>query len=182
MIAIAWCNCNFVTILAGGQVRVREVYTDMVAIRKVWVSSEVLCLLPFSPLFADALSHTTSSVWWKLQVAKGGQGAYVSSKVRMGIACHSGLLFILFLVVCNYKHGSQIIVQHYIVNDVKWSHYIANDAMRRHYIAGDAMWSFYIATDVTRRHYITVMSKGSGRSPPSWEVQGNCQSHDLVAW
>jgi len=68
-------------------------------------------------------------VWRKLQVAKGGQGAYVSSKVRMGIAPHSGLLFILFLVVCNYKHGSQIIVQHYIVNEVKWSHYIANDAM-----------------------------------------------------
>jgi len=53
----------------------------------------------------------------------------MSSKVRMGIARHSGLLFILFLVVCNYKYGSQIIVQHYIANDVKWSHYLANDAM-----------------------------------------------------
>ena len=87
---------------------------------------------------------------------------YVSSKVRMGIARHSGLLFILFLVVCNYKHGSQIIVQHYIVNEVKWSHYIANDVMRRHYITGDVMWSLYIATDVTRRHYIASDAKGVG--------------------
>ena len=86
----------------------------------------------------------------------------MSSKVRMGIACYSGLLFILFLFVCNYKHGSQIIVQHYIINDVKWSHYIANDAMRRHYIAGDVMWSPYIATDVTRRHYITSDAKEVG--------------------
>jgi len=99
------------------------------------------------------------SLWRKLQVAKGGQGAYVSSKVRMGIARHSGLLFILFLVVCNYKHGSQIIVQHYIV---KWSHCIVNDAMRRHYITGDAMWSSFITTDVTRRHYITSDAKGVG--------------------
>jgi len=52
------------------------------------------------------------------QVAEGWQGAVMSSQVRMGIARHSGLLFILFLVVCIYKHGSQIIVQHYII---KWS-------------------------------------------------------------
>ena len=47
------------------------------------------------------------------QVAEGWQGAVMSSKVRMGIARHSGLLFILFLVVCIYKHGSQIIAQHW---------------------------------------------------------------------
>ena len=59
--------------------------------------------------------HLCGENW---QVAEGWQGAVMSSKVRMGIAHHSGLLFILFLVVCIYKHGSQIIAQHYIV---KWS-------------------------------------------------------------
>jgi len=43
-------------------------------------------------------------VWQNLQVAKGGQGAYKSSKVRMKIAPHSGLLFILFLLLWHYKH------------------------------------------------------------------------------
>jgi len=88
-----------------------------------------MAMLVMPHIYAVKWGLVANVVWRKLQVAKGGQGAYVSSKVRMGVACHSGLLFILFLVVCNYKHGSQIIVQHYIVNEVKWSHYIANDVM-----------------------------------------------------
>ena len=69
-----------------------------------------------SGVFSGFEMYTQCGKNW--QVAEGWQGAVMSSKVRMGIARHSGLLFILFLVVCIYKRGSQIIAQHYIV---KWS-------------------------------------------------------------
>jgi len=51
------------------------------------------------------------------RLLRGGKVCMRVVKSEWRLPLHSGLLFILFLLVCHYKHGSQIIVQHYVVND-----------------------------------------------------------------